>query len=314
MARSMGVTQESSLRAKRPPNSIVARTVEWPAWLNRETAILWSILAITSILYLRGLGNAFVLDDESMIVDNPDLRSWSFLWKAFTREEFWYSYVFFLPHYRNYRPLLLVWYWIDYHLFGLNPAPWHASILAVHLLAVWLVFKITRRLAGESTAALLAAAEFALTPVHVAAVVWMAGSGYVLGTTLGLAAFYLIMPRADGTGRRRWAAAIALYAGALLCHESAIAFPALVACYAFIFDSNDSEAGEAVESSGASLWMRARRAVIWMAPFAIELVIYMAVRRLVLGFFVSNPYDYANLLTDAQAVLTVPLVLTTYLT
>src|SRR5579863_5291714 len=307
MARSMGVTQESSLRAKRPPNSIVARTVEWPAWLNRETAILWSILAITSILYLRGLGNAFVLDDESMIVDNPDLRSWSFLWKAFTREEFWYSYVFFLPHYRNYRPLLLVWYWIDYHLFGLNPAPWHASILAVHLLAVWLVFKITRRLAAESTAAILAASLFALTPIHVANVVWMAGSGILLGTVLTLAAFYMIMPRADGTWRN-WAAAIALYAGALLCHESLTPFPALIACYAFIFDPNDSEAGEAAEWSLSSLLMRARRAVTWMAPFAIELLLYFAVRRLVVGFFIGNPYELQNkgLLTDAQAVLSVP--------
>ena len=34
---------------------------------------------------------------------------------------------------------------------------------------------------------------------------------------------------------------------------------------------------------------------------------------LVLGFFVSNPYDFANLLTNAQAVLTVPLVFATYL-
>ncbi len=60
--------------------------------------------------------------------------------------------------------------------------------------------------------------------------------------------------------------------------------------------------------------MRARRAVIWQAPFAVELLIYMVVRRLVLGFFVSNPYYYINLLTDAQAVLTMPSVLATYLT
>ncbi len=69
----------------------------------------------------------------------------------------------------------------------------------MHLVAVWLVFKIARRLAGESTSALLAAALFALTPVHVAAVVWMAASCYVLGAALGLAAFYLILPREDGT-------------------------------------------------------------------------------------------------------------------
>jgi tetratricopeptide (TPR) repeat protein len=68
------------------------------------------------------------------------------------------------------------------------------------------------------------------------------------------------------------------------------------------------------EPDDESLWMRARRAVIWSTPFAIEVLIYLFARRLVLGFFVRNPYDYANLLTNAQAVLTVPLVMATYLT
>ncbi len=299
------------------PTPIVSGPAGWPApsrWLTRENSILWCILAVTAVVYSRSLGNAFVLDDVAMFVRAPDLRGWSFLWKAFTRNEFWYVDAWYLQiqQFRNYRPLYLVWCWMDYHLFGLNPAPWHASIVAVYLLVVWLVFKISRRLAGGSTPALLAASLFALIPVHVAAVAWMAASCYVLGTALGLGAFYIIMPRADGA-RRRWAVAIALYAGALLCHESMAAFPALVACYAFLFDPNDSQAGAAVESSAAALWMRARRAVIWQAPFAVELVIYMIVRRLVLGFFVGNPYYFQNLLTDAQAVLTVPLVLTTYL-
>ena len=299
------------------PTPTVSDAAGWPAWspgLTRETAILCCILAVTAVVYLRCLGNGFVLDDFVMFVKNPDLRNWSFLWKGFTRSEYWFSDAGWIRAYyfRNYRPLLLVWYWVDYHLFGLNPAPWHASIVAVHLLVVWLVFKISYRLTGGSTPALLAASLFALTPIHVADVVWIASCGMVLGTALTLAAFYLVMPRAEGAGRR-WAAAIALYACALLCHESMTAFPALVAGYAFLLDPNDSEAGRAFESSGASLWMRARRAVIWQAPFAVELLIYMVVRRLVLGFFVSNPYYYVNLLTDAQAVLTVPLVLVTYL-
>jgi tetratricopeptide (TPR) repeat protein len=274
-----------------------------------ETALLWCILAVTAVVYLRSLANAFVLDDVAMLVRNPNLGDWSFVWKAFTREEFWYSDADFLPHFRNYRPLLLVFYWINYQLFGLNPAPWHGSVVLIHLVAVWLVFKISRRLTGESTPALLASALFALTPIHAQAVVWIASSGVVLGTAFGLAAFYLIMPRAEGTARN-WAVAIALYAGALLSHESAIAFPALVACYAFLFYEDDSDAGH---TDGTSLWARARRAVIWQAPFAIELLLYLFTRRLVLGFFVSNPYVHANLLTDVQAVLTVPLVLVDYL-
>jgi tetratricopeptide (TPR) repeat protein len=293
---------DSSVRQSRSPR------------VTRETAILWCILAVTALVYLRCLGGNFVLDDVVMFVKTKDLSPWSFLWKGFTRDEFWYIDAGFLQpqHFRNYRPLFLVWCWVDYHLFGLNPGAWHASFLAVHLVAVWLVFKISLRLADDSTSALLAAAAFGLTPIHVAAIAWVAGSCYVLATALGLAAFYLILPRIDGTGRN-WTAAIALYAGALLCHECMTAFPALVACYAFLFDPDDPKMGEDLEWNPAALWTRARRALIFAAPFALELFLYFVTRRLVLGFFVSNPYDFQNLLTDAQAVLTVPLVFVIYL-
>ncbi len=201
---------------------------------------------------------------------------------------------------------------MDYRLFGLNPAPWHASILVVHLFAVWLVFKIARRLTNDSTSALLAGSVFALTPVHVAAVVWMAAAGFVFATAFLLAAFYLIMPSTERTVRH-WTTAIVLYACALLSHESAIAFPVLVACYAFLFSVDDPDTEDAFAWNGVSLWIRTRRAVIWSAPFAVELILYLVARKLVLGFFVSNPYDYANLLTNVQTILTVPWVLATYL-
>lgn len=287
---------------------------------GRDTALLWCLLAVTAAVYLRCLGNAFVLDDVPMLLKNPNLGDSSFLWKAFTREEFWYTDATFLPHFRNYRPLLLVWYWIDNRLFGLNPGPWHASAVAVHLVAVWLVFKVCQRLADDSTTALLAASLFALTPVHVAAVVWMAGAGFVLATAFGLAAFYLVI---SGTtfSVRRWAAAIALYACALLSHESAIAFPVLVAAYAFIFvaperpvPSSRAKSAESRDPGSFSLLsLRTRRAAVWSSPFVVELILYLGLRKLVLGFFVSNPYDPANLLTSAQVVLTVPLVFITYL-
>lgn len=277
-------------------------STKWKRFTS-ESAVLCGILAVTGAVYLRCLENAFVLDDVIQIAKNPNLGEWSFLWKAFTRNEFWYSDATFLEvqQFKNYRPLILVWYWINYRLFGLNPAPWHASILAVYLITVWLVFKVSRRLAGDSTPALLAAAVFALTPVHAGALGWMAPCGYVLGTALTLVAFYLVMPGA-GISLRNWAAAIALYAGALLCHESMTIFPALVAAYAFIF------------AETPALSARLRRVVVLPAPFAVELLLYFVTRRLVLGFFITNPYFRQNLLTDAQAVLTAPWVLATYLT
>lgn len=256
-------------------------------------------------MYLRCLANAFVLDDVVQIIKNPDLPNWSFLWKAFTRNEFWYSDAAFVHGYqsRNYRPAILVWYWVNYHLFGLHPAPWHWSIVLVHLVAVWLLFRIARHLTGESIPALLAASIFALLPVHAGTVVWMAACGMVIGTAFVLGSFYMFIRRAEGSSRN-WIVSFALYAGALLSHESMAVYPAIIASYAFLY----------VESESAPFWMRARRAVILTAPFAFELLLYMVIRKLVLGFYVKNPNDIDNLLTGAQAVLTVPGVLVSYLT
>ena len=275
----------------------------WSRRLTRETAILWCIVAATAIVYLNCLRNEFVLDDVIQIIKNPDLPHWSFLWKAFTRNEFWYSDANFVQGYqsRNYRPIILVWFWVNYHLFGLHPAPWHWTIVTAHLVAVWLVFKIARRLTGESTPALIAAAIFGLIPIHVGSVVWMACCGIVLGSTMILGAFYTLI-RDDNPSRSSWMLALVLYAGALQCHESMAVFPGIVAAYGFIF------------ADEPALTARIRRAVRWTAPFAAEVLIYFVVRKLVLGFFIRNPNDVDNLLTATQAVLTVPAVLATYLT
>ena len=240
-------------------------------WKNRDNLLLAAVLIVTAIACSAALGNGFALDDEDLVVGNVALGNWSFPLKALTHEEFWFTDASYLPHARNYRPLLLIWFWLDYHLFGLHAPFWHASILVVHLLAVWLVFKIARELTSNSNCALLAALLFGIIPVHAQALAWTAASGLVIGTTLELAAFYLIMkPRRDA---RATVLAGALYAPALLCHESVAVFPALVALYAFVFGR--SRADGPSESAREPAMTGVLRAVTCAAPFAIEVLGYL---------------------------------------
>lgn len=268
---------------------------------------------VTAIACSRCLGNGFVVDDNALIVHNSAIAGWSFPWKSLGREEFWFGDYSDMPHFRNYRPLLLVWLWLNYHLFGLSAPWWHASIIAVHLAAVSLVFKIAKRLTREPGSALLAAFLFGLIPVHGQALAWMAACGLVLSTTLELAAFYLIMIRSEAE-LRNWALALAFYAAALLCHESAIVFPGLVACYAFLIESPADTAAGSVAQAPEPFPARARRALLCAAPLAVDLLIYLIVRRMVLGVLFKASFEPANLLTPAQDVMTVPMVLAIYLT
>ncbi len=106
---------------------------------GRERLILAGILLAALVVYLRCLGNGFVWDDDLLILSNPCIGQWSFLWKSLTRSEYWFNAT--VPAIR-YRPLFSIWLALSYHLFGFKPAGWHALTVAVHLVAVWLVFKL----------------------------------------------------------------------------------------------------------------------------------------------------------------------------
>ena len=270
-----------------------------PAWTNlspRERLILSAILLATALVYLRSLGNGFVYDDHALIDSNPNLGQWSFVWKSLTRDLLWSQGGFKT----RYRPLLSVWFALSYHLFGLKPAGWHVLMIAVHLAATWLVFAVACRLTRQRQASLLAAALFALLPIHAEVVVWPSGFGLVLAGTFMLAAFYLFMRRNE-RAYRNWPMAIVLYGAALLSHESAAAFPALIAWYVLL-----GEPGSQSEPTPTPLTGRALRAALCTAPFAFDLLLYFFARRHALGFFLSDTHNLVNVMTIPQALMTVP--------
>ncbi len=277
---------------------------------------LAGVLLVTLLLYLRCLGNGFVFDDNMMIVKNAYIGSWSFFRISFSHDSWWYLDPLHLPASSYYRPLQDTWLGLHFHLFGLNPAGWHATMVVLHLLVVWLVFRLASHLTGDRQAALLAAALFAVLPCHAEAVVWASAIPLPLAAAFELAALLLFIGRAQAP-YRNWALAMLLYAGALLTHESAVMFPVLVALYGLIFEEPDRATADRStnpltnSSSILRARMRATAAAVSAAPFAAELLAYLAVRFLVLGF-INRPMP-VNHLTNGQALMTVAPVLIAYL-
>jgi protein O-mannosyl-transferase len=277
---------------------------------NRDYLLLGGVLAATALVYLRCLGNGFVWDDLPLIVLNPYLSQWSFIWKSLTRHEYWFSDPTNTGHVSRYRPVLLLWMALNYHLSGVNPAGWHVAGVVSHLIGVWLVFRIAVRLTQAPQAALLAALFFALLPVHAEAVVWSAAAGSMLSSALAMAAFDVYISSPGVRGRKRLLAPI-FFAAAMLTHEMAATFPALIWLYAFLLEpSGDAPSG--AQRAGVAIRARAGRATLRMAPFVAVLFLYFLVRRFVLGFWMSNPSDPPNSATAAQVLMTIPWALTTY--
>ncbi|MBN2171162.1 MAG: hypothetical protein JW819_07585 [Candidatus Krumholzibacteriota bacterium] len=111
-----------------------------------------------------------------------------------------------------------------WRLFGANPLPYHAVILAVHWLSALLVWRLARGLGLTRRGAEIAAILFAAAPAAFTCLHWISGVQEVAVACLVLLAALSLL-----RGRPRWdAAALVLYALALLAKESAVlALPVL---------------------------------------------------------------------------------------
>jgi protein O-mannosyl-transferase len=273
--------------------------------------LLAGLILVTAAVYLRSLGDGFVFDDVELIVDNRYMAQWSFLWKSFVYDFFWVRDPFALPQSLVYRPLTDVWFTLHRHLL-IGPAGWHATLVLVHLVAVWLVFELAFRLAGDFWSAMLAASLFALTPVHAEAVVWISAAALPLSAALELGALYIVATRTS-PARRHSIGALLLYLAAVFSYDGAIIFPALVGSYVLLLES-PAEATVA----DCFQWPRIREAVLAATPFALEGLLYLAVRRIVLGFFLSPLASMAYtpntqaLTNSAEVLLTLPHVAADY--
>src|SRR5438270_11967647 len=105
--------------------------------------LLAFVLLLTALVYLGTLRYQFVYDDGGQIVYNPLVQSWRFA-PRFLVEHMWSNQVNVPPNY--YRPMFLLWCLINYSIFGLREAGWHASTVLLHLLVTWLVWRLARRL------------------------------------------------------------------------------------------------------------------------------------------------------------------------
>ncbi len=183
-----------------------------------------AIVALAAVSYVPALVRAgWIWDDDMYVVDNPTLTS------AAGLRAIWLDPTA-LP---QYYPMVHTTFWLERHLFGLNPLAFHLDNLALHCAAAVLLFFVLRRLAVS--AAGWAAAIFAVHPVHVESVAWVTERKNVLSTVFYLAACACFLrflaidhDRAAPSGRRWrfYAAGTALFVAALLSKTVTASLPA----------------------------------------------------------------------------------------
>lgn len=150
-----------------------------------------------------------------------------------------------------YRPIPSLTHWLDFALFGKNPAAAHLVSIGWYLLSIALVYRVMSRFIPDgSRTLLLAIAIFALDDTHALNVQWLANRNDIVAAVFLSSAFLGWLRLREGKGTRNWNLAL-LFGGflaALLSKESSVVFPALVLAHAVILPDVDR----------APLWKRVR--------------------------------------------------------
>jgi len=126
---------------------------------------------------------------------------------------------------QNWHPLTWLSHALDCQLYGLNPVGHHSTNILLHALNVVLLFLLLVRATGAKVRSLLVAALFALHPLNVESVAWIAERKNVLSTlffllTLAAYGWYALKPNV-----KRYVAVAALFALGLAAKPMVITLP-----------------------------------------------------------------------------------------
>jgi hypothetical protein len=181
------------------------------------------LVALTVLSYGPALDGGFVFDDELYLTEDGRMRTLSGLGEIWTEVAG--------PDYRHqYYPLTSSVFWLQYRLWGDRATGYHLVNVLLHALNAVLLWRLLRLL--QLPAAWLAAAVFAVHPVHVQSVAWISELKNVLSSAFFLSSMLLFVRSLGVAGPqpgRRWtvyALGMALFVCALLSKTATSLLPA----------------------------------------------------------------------------------------
>jgi tetratricopeptide (TPR) repeat protein len=170
------------------------------------------------LLYLQVAHHAFLFyDDGQYVAENGRVRAgltWSNVKWAFTT-----------LYFSNWHPLTWLSHMLDVELFGLDAGAHHLVNAALHALNGAVLFLVLDRMTGARGRSAFVAALFAVHPIHVESVAWVAERKDLLSTLLALLALAAWQRFARLGGWRRYALVAVAFAASLLAKPMWVTFP-----------------------------------------------------------------------------------------
>lgn len=290
-------TQVGSRESARLGQQLVAIACGWPRTI--EAIICVTLAAATVAAYKNASDNGFVdFDDPQYVTQNAWVQM------GLSRASVYWAFTTFDA--ANWHPLTWLSLELDCELFGLEPAYFHATNVALHVANTLVLYVLLRRWTGAVGRSACAAAFFALHPLHVESVAWISERKDLFSTL-----FVLLSLLAWGVYARRarlWAyvAALLLFSLSLMAKPMAVSLPILLLLFdIWPFGRRDDTA---IGSGGAPT-------IAWLVAEKIPFLV-MSGASTAITFFAQNAggaLAYGKSLSPAVRLWAVPINYLTYL-
>lgn len=237
----------------------------------KRTFLLGIVLAVTTIaVYYPVHSHPFVnFDDQGYVTKNGHIQM-GLDWKTV-------SWAFTTYHESNWHPLTWLSHALDHQLFKLDPAGHHDTNLLLHVVNVLLLFLVLQRATELPGSSFMVAALFALHPLNVESVAWIAERKNLLSMlffllALGAYRWYVLRP-----GIARYAVVAILFALGLMAKPQIITFPFVLLLWDYWplcrMTAGDGDCWGAVRLPQSSLWRLVREKLPLMALAIVSAVI-----------------------------------------
>ena len=190
-----------------------------PRALRRRRLILAAGLCALTLVAFRELGShPFIsYDDTVYVTENPHVKA------GLTADSA--AWAFTATAGAHWHPVTWLSHMLDVTLFGLDAGKHHLVSLAIHEINAILLFLLLERLTSAAWPSLVVAALFAVHPLHVESVAWVAERKDVLSTCFGLLTLLAWCAFIRTRGRGAYGLACALFALSLLSKPMLVTLP-----------------------------------------------------------------------------------------
>jgi len=184
--------------------------------------IVYIVLSVMTLAVYWQLNHCdfIIFDDHLYIADNPHIQS------GITTDGI--RWAFTTRYLDLWNPLVWISFMFDYQLHGLNAGGYHVTNVILHILSTLLLFRLFNRMTNAVWPSAFVAAVFALHPLHVESVAWIAERKDVLSAFFWMLTLCLYVYYTEKPVLRRYALVLFSFVLALMSKPMVVTLPVVM--------------------------------------------------------------------------------------